>query len=57
MVCAGGGFFLLRALEQDPGWDGVARWIDALVTGLVVGSGTKPVHDVLCLLQGGKERG
>jgi hypothetical protein len=29
----------------------VAVWVDALVTGLVVGSGTKPVHDVISRMQ------
>jgi hypothetical protein len=33
-------------LAIDPGWNGIAPWADALVTGLVVGSGTKPLHDV-----------
>ena len=55
VLCAGGGFFLLRALESNPEWNGVARWIDALITGLIVGSGTKPVHDLVIRLQKSKE--
>ena len=44
---AGAGFYLLRMLSDNPNWNGVAPWTDALITGLVVGSGTKPVHDVV----------
>ncbi len=46
LLSAAAGFYLLRMLAIDPGWDGIAPWADALVTGLVVGSGTKPLHDV-----------
>ena len=46
LLSAAAGFYLLRMLAINPGWDGVAPWADALVTGLVVGSGTKPLHDV-----------
>jgi hypothetical protein len=56
IVCAGTGFFVLRALANEPDWDGVATWIDALVTGLIVGSGTKPVHDLVSRLQKSKEK-
>ena len=38
---------LLRMLSDNPNWNGIAPWADALITGLVVGSGTKPVHDVI----------
>jgi hypothetical protein len=51
LLSAGSGFYLLRALSANPNWDGVAAWADALVTGLVVGSGTKPVHDALMRIQ------
>jgi hypothetical protein len=44
---ASAGFYLLRMLSDNPSWNGVAPWMDALITGLVVGSGTKPVHDVI----------
>jgi hypothetical protein len=44
---ASAGFYLLRMLSDNPSWNGVAPWTDALITGLVVGSGTKPVHDVI----------
>lgn len=56
VVCTGVGFFLLRALESDAHWDGVAQWIDGLVTGLIVGSGTKPLHDIVTRLQNSKEK-
>jgi hypothetical protein len=55
VVCSATGFYLMRALEAEPTWDGVARWVDALITGLIVGSGTKAVHDLFGLMQKGKE--
>jgi len=51
VLSATAGFYLLRMLAVDPGWDGIAPWADALVTGLVVGSGTKPLHDVITRFQ------
>jgi len=51
VLSAGGGFYILRALSANPNWSGVAVWVDALVTGLVVGSGTKPLHDVITKVQ------
>jgi hypothetical protein len=47
LFSAGAGFYLLRMLSANPTWDGVSTWVDALVTGLVVGSGTKPLHDLI----------
>ena len=52
LLAAGAGFYLLRMISADPGWNGVSRWVDALVTGLVVGSGTKPLHDLFTRVQG-----
>jgi hypothetical protein len=51
VLSASAGFYLLRMLAVDPGWDGIAPWADALVTGLVVGSGTKPLHDLITRFQ------
>lgn len=51
VLSAGSGFYLLRILAENPSWNGVPRWLDALVTGLVVGSGTKPIHDVITKFQ------
>ena len=31
------------------------RWVDLLVTGLAVGGGTKPLHDLVSNLQASKE--
>ena len=44
------GFYLLHAVA-GPSWSGIPTWADALVTGLVVGSGTKPVHDLITMAQ------
>jgi hypothetical protein len=62
LVCASLGNFLLRSVEtpspakttassapapaKDPN-----RVLDLLVTGLVVGAGTKPLHDLITLIQ------
>jgi hypothetical protein len=51
ILSAGGGFYLLRLISANPSWNGVPTWVDALVTGLVVGSGTKPLHDVISRIQ------
>ena len=52
VLAASGGFYLLRMLAETPtSWDGVPTFIDALVTGLVIGSGTKPVHDLISRAQ------
>jgi hypothetical protein len=56
LLSAWGGFYLLHMLSANPSWDAVPGWVDALVTGLVVGSGTKPLHDVLTRVQKTKER-
>jgi hypothetical protein len=50
-----GGFYLLHAIA-GPQWNGVQIWVDAIVTGIVVGSGTKPLHDVISRVQKGKEQ-
>ena len=63
VVCAFLGIFLLRSVEtptsgQDrhhlvgfkPGED-PDRLLDLLVTGLVVGAGTKPLHDLISQIQ------
>jgi hypothetical protein len=55
VAASAGGFYLLHAIA-GPGWNGVATWIDAIVTGVVVGSGTKPLHDVISRVQKTKEK-
>jgi hypothetical protein len=45
------GFCLLRMIASNSSWNGVPVWVDALITGLVVGSGTKPVHDLINRVQ------
>jgi hypothetical protein len=52
VMAAAGGFYLLRMLAADVDWNGVPAYVDALVTGLVIGSGTKPVHDLITRAQG-----
>jgi hypothetical protein len=53
VLAAAAGFHLLRILvETDgPAWGVVPVWVDALATGLVVGTSTKPVHDLLTRMQ------
>jgi hypothetical protein len=55
VLAAGTGFHLLRMLVAAdlPGRSGMPVWADALAAGLIIGSGTKPVHDLLIRLQQG----
>jgi hypothetical protein len=53
VLSATAGFYLLRLISADPGWHGIPAWADALVTGLIVGSGTKPLHDLITRAQVG----
>ncbi len=55
VLAAAAGFYLLRILvfADDPTWQAVPVWADALVTGVIVGSGTKPVHDLVTRLRQG----
>ena len=46
-IAAASGLYLLRMVIADPSWSTVPGWADALLTGLVVGSGTKPLHDLI----------
>jgi hypothetical protein len=55
VASSAGGFYLLHAIA-GPQWNGVQIWVDAIVTGIVVGSGTKPLHDVISRVQKGKEQ-
>ncbi len=48
------GFYLLHMIAAE-GWTAqIPDWVDALVTGLVVGTGTKPLHDLITRAQAGK---
>jgi hypothetical protein len=41
------GLYFLRAVQvQSP-----TAWLDVLVTGLVIGGGTKPLHDLMALIE------
>ncbi|GAA1816238.1 hypothetical protein GCM10009682_41430 [Luedemannella flava] len=55
VLSSSAGFYLLRALNADTGWNAVPTWVDAMVTGLIVGSGTKPLHDLITKVQKPKE--
>jgi hypothetical protein len=47
------GFYLLHMIAAE-GWTAqLPNWVDALVTGLVVGTGTKPLHDLITRAQDG----
>ena len=62
-VSAALGLYLLHAIGLPEGsWrggpfsaQGLRRWVDLLVTGLAVGGGTKPLHDLISNLQASKE--
>jgi hypothetical protein len=51
LASAVSGFYLLHSVA-GANWDGIPIWADALITGLIVGSGTKPVHDLITRAQG-----
>lgn len=51
VVASASGFYLLRMVNADTWNPTVSPWLDALVTGLIVGSGTKPLHDVISRVQ------
>ncbi|GAA3282122.1 hypothetical protein GCM10020218_036640 [Dactylosporangium vinaceum] len=55
VASASGGLYLLHSIAGD-GWHGIPVWIDAIITGVVVGSGTKPLHDVISKVQKNKEK-
>lgn len=54
VASSGSGFYLLHAIAA-PGWNGVTIWIDAIVTGLMIGGGTKPLHDLIARMQSLKD--
>jgi hypothetical protein len=55
VVSAAGGFYLLHMIAAKDWADHIPTWVDALVTGLVVGTGTKPLHDLISRAQGARE--
>jgi hypothetical protein len=52
VVSAAGGFYILHMIAAKDWSDHIPTWVDALVTGLVVGTGTKPLHDLISRAQG-----
>jgi len=46
------GAFLLRTV----GVSGAADWLDILITGLAIGAGTKPLHDLISNIKEAKEK-
>ncbi len=52
VVASLGGFYFLHMIAAD-NWNpaDIPLWVDALATGLIVGTGTKPLHDLLTKLQ------
>jgi hypothetical protein len=54
-VSAAGGFYLLHMIAAQNWVSHIPTWVDALVTGLVVGTGTKPLHDLITKAQSSKE--
>jgi hypothetical protein len=47
IVSAASGFYLLHMIAAPDWVTSIPRWVDAVVTGLVVGTGTKPLHDLI----------
>jgi hypothetical protein len=55
VVSAAGGFYVLHMIASPDWVSQIPTWVDALVTGLVVGTGTKPVHDLITKAQSARE--
>jgi hypothetical protein len=55
VVSAAGGFYVLHMIAAQNWVSQIPTWVDALVTGLVVGTGTKPLHDLITKAQTAKE--
>ncbi|MFI6760612.1 hypothetical protein ACIBF5_15905 [Micromonospora sp. NPDC050417] len=55
VASSAGGFYVLHAVA-GPEWQGLPVWVDAIITGVMVGSGTKPVHDIISRVQNAKEQ-
>ncbi|RKR90749.1 hypothetical protein BDK92_5130 [Micromonospora pisi] len=55
VASSAGGFYVLHAVA-GPEWKGLPVWVDAIITGIMVGSGTKPVHDIISRVQNAKEQ-
>jgi hypothetical protein len=54
LLCAALNITLLQAVRAN-GSGQPPFWADLLVTGLVVGAGTKPLHDLVCIIERGKQ--
>lgn len=59
LVCGRLGLGLIQSVaEVTGGEDGVPNWFrnwDVVITGLAIGAGTKPLHDLISFVQGKKE--
>jgi hypothetical protein len=47
VVSSASGFYLLHMIAAQDWVTSIPGWADAVVTGLVVGTGTKPLHDLI----------
>jgi D-alanine-D-alanine ligase-like ATP-grasp enzyme len=54
VVSSASGFYLLHMIAAPDWVTSIPRWVDAVVTGLIVGTGTKPLHDLISRTQSGK---
>jgi hypothetical protein len=52
VLCGLFGLFMLRLV----GLSGVPKWVDIVITGIAVGSGTGPLHDLITNVQTAKEQ-
>jgi hypothetical protein len=51
IVSSASGFYLLHMIAAPDWATSIPRWVDAVVTGLIVGTGTKPLHDLITRAQ------
>jgi hypothetical protein len=55
VVSSASGFYLLHMIAAQDWVTSIPGWADAVVTGLVVGTGTKPLHDLITRANSGRD--
>ncbi len=55
LVCGALGLGLIHSVAHLTGGKGWTEDLDVVITGIAVGSGTKPLHDLISLIKSGKE--
>jgi hypothetical protein len=56
LICSALGLGLISAISTEPPTGEFVRTVDILITGLAIGAGTKPLHDLISRLEKSKEK-